>query len=109
MGVGETKCQQSQISQRAGPMDRGRGHGRAWDGRWGVYKGPQRPPASRIPSPAARTRAPSHISAFPTRFTPTPTPREGWGQGYCVPTLMFITPRARIESQRGEIRKVRAG
>ena len=33
-----------------------RGHGGAWEGRWGLYKDPQRPPASRFPPPAVRAR-----------------------------------------------------
>ena len=42
-----------------GPWTGVGGRGRVWEGRWGLYKGPQRPPASRISSPTV-----SHISAF---------------------------------------------
>jgi hypothetical protein len=76
-----------------------------WEGRWGLYKGPQRPPASRISSPtAARTRVQPYIGLFPLDVCLRPLQRGGRGQGYRVPTARVITPRARVESQRGELR-----
>jgi hypothetical protein len=90
----------------AGPWTWGGGRGRVWEGRWGLYKGPQRPPASRISSPtAARTRVQPYIGLFPLDACLRPLQRGGRGQGYRVPTARVITPRARVESQRGELRK----
>ena len=89
----------------AGPWTGGGGRGRVWEGRWGLYKGPQRPPASRISSPtAARTRVQPYIGLFPLDVCLRPLQRGGRGQGYRVPTARVITPRARVESQRGELR-----
>ena len=43
----------------------GGGRGRVWEGRWGLYKGPQRPPASQLSSPAAlRARVQPYIGLF---------------------------------------------
>ena len=89
----------------AGPWTGGGGRGRVWEGRWGLYKGPQRPPASRISSPtAARARVQPYIGLFPLDACLRPLQRGGRGQGYRVPTARVITPRARVESQRGELR-----
>ena len=60
------------------------------------------PPASRFPSPAVRESWFSHISAVPARRALLPAPRGD--QVYGVPTARVITPRARVESQRGELR-----
>ena len=89
----------------AGPWTGGGGRGRVWEGRWGLYKGPQRPPASRISSPTAvRARVQPYIGLFPLDECLHPLQRGGLGQGYRVPTARVITPRARVESQRGELR-----
>ena len=89
----------------AGPWTGGGGRGRVREGRWGLYKGPQRPPASRISSPtAACARVQPYIGLFPLDACLRPLQRGGRGQGYRVPTARVITPRARVESQRGELR-----
>ncbi len=89
----------------ARPWTGGGGRGRVWEGCWGLYKGPQRPPASRISSPTAtHTRVQPYIGLFPLDACLRPLQRGGRGQGYRVPTALVITPRARVESQRGELR-----
>jgi hypothetical protein len=89
----------------AGPWTGGGGRGRVWEGRWGLYKGPQRPHASRISSPTARSaRVQPYIGLFPPKACLCPLQRGGRGQGYRVSTARVITPRARVESQRGELR-----
>jgi len=80
------------------------GHGGAWEGRWGLYKDPQRPPVSRFPPPMVRARGFSHTLAVPTHRALLLAPRDGRRQVYGIPTARVITPRARVESQRGELR-----
>ncbi len=71
-----------------GPWTGVGGRGRVWEGRWGLYKGPQRPPASRISSPtAARARVQPYIGLFPLDACLRPLQRGGREQGYRVPTV----------------------
>ena len=56
----------------------------------------------------ARTRAQPYIGFCHPRLVQA-FPSGRTGQGYCVLTAQVITPHARVESQRGELRKVRTG
>ena len=64
----------------AGPCTGGGGRGRVWEGPWGLYKGPQRPPASQISSPtAARARVQPYIGLFPLDACLRPLRTSGKG------------------------------
>jgi hypothetical protein len=88
----------------AGPWTGGGGRGSGGRG-GGVFikaRNVHPRPGSRLPR--CRARGFSIYRPFPARRVPSPTLREGLGQSYCVPTARVITPRARVESQRGELR-----
>jgi len=67
------------------------GSGRAWEGRWSLYKDPHRPPAPLVPPSAERVRGFSYISAFPARRAQTPALRGGRekGQSYFQVFCMY--------------------
>ena len=68
------------------------GRGRVWEGRWGLYEGPQRPPASRISSPTAARARVQPYRPFPARRVPSPTLKRRAGAGLPCPDSAGYNP-----------------
>ena len=87
-----------------GPWTWGGGRGRGGRGAGVFIKARNAHPVPDLVSRGAARAGSAIYRPFPARRVPSPTLRGGRGQSCCVPTARVITPCARVESQRGELR-----